>query len=340
MVTRTTTMYTSPDTLPDHIAVKLKERTARSGIRRKPKVFHDTSNFTAIDYGDIIFVDNRYFWVSGYTREGRFGVDDQPKPWVPRTIDLATNQSYILKLVFHETFNITMGDFEIKCYRSPEKEARVIELVQGHERFMQGYAVEDDGGNLVRILDVILGKRLDKYVTGREGAHREYYETALPAILAEFSKCTEGIVFLHKNGLKHGDIRRDHILVEYSTGMFKWIDFDYDFYYPERPYSLDIFELGNILLYIAGRGNYYPNEILNNPEMGDKVLSTIRWDDTSLISKNRIVNLKKIYPYIHEELNNILLHFSQGTNVFYETVDEFYTDLKAFSKSLPQQNTG
>jgi hypothetical protein len=39
------------------------------------------------------------------------------------------------------------------------------------------------------------------------------------------------------------------------------------------------------------------------------------------------MNLRKIFPYIPEMLNNILLHFSAGAKVFYETVDEIIWDL-------------
>ena len=44
--------------------------------------------------------------------------------------------------------------------------------------------------------------------------------------------------------------------------------------------------------------------------------------------RHRLVNLRKIYPYIPKKLNNVLLHFSKGTDVFYDTVDEMLGDLK------------
>lgn len=313
--------------LPDHIAQKASEHPAVRSIRRKPKIFADTSDFTAIDYGDIIFVDNRYFLVTGYTREGRFGVDDQPKQWVPRVMDLANSNYYILKLVFHEKFTVTIGDFTVLCYRSPEKEAKILKLVQRHERFMQGYTVEDTAGNPVRILDIIRGKRLDKYISSKGATHQEYFEEHLPGILRQFLECVKGISFLHSHGLKHGDIRRDHILIESDTGLFKWIDFDYDFYLPERPYALDIFELGNLLMFLVGRGTFTQRDVLEHSGMGEKVLSAVASDDYSLVSSNKIVNLGKLFPYVPKELNDIFLHFSSGTRVFYDDVDEFLQDL-------------
>jgi hypothetical protein len=137
----------------------------------------------------------------------------------------------------------------------------------------------------------------------------------------------EGIAMLHKHGLKHGDIRRDHIFVDREDGHFCWIDFDYDFYLPERPFAMDLFGLGNVLLFLLGKENFRPGAILQNPEFGEKIFNTLVEGDLALVAQDRIFNLKKIYPYIPDELNDILLYFSTGTNVMYDTVEEFYDDL-------------
>ena len=319
--------YQTTEVLPTDIAQRLREHRITRSLRRPSRVFRDTTNFTSIDYGDVIIVDERYFLITGFTREGRFGVDDQVKPWVPRVENLATGEKHIVKLVFHETFDITFGEFTIPCYRNPEKEARVLELVQGMPHFMQGMAALDEAGNLVRILDIIGGSRLDKFIQRSKISHEEYFHNELPSILAQFLECVEGIAFLHHHGFRHGDIRRDHIFVEWDTNLFRWIDFDYDFYLAEKPFALDLYELGNILIYLCGRNNFYPRDVLANPDMGQVVVEKIVPGDYSLLSRNRIVNLQKLYPYIPDRLNNIFLHFSLGTDVFYETVDELYDDL-------------
>ena len=41
-------------------------------------------------------------------------------------------------------------------------------------------------------------------------------------------------------------------------------------------------------------------------------------------------NLKKIYPYIPQHLNRILLHFSEGAHCFYETTDQLLEDLEGY----------
>lgn len=316
--------------LPELIRQKALEHSVVKGMRRRPRVFTDTHDFTAIDYGDIILADDRFFLVIAYTREGRFGVDDQPKQWVPKVSDLVSGETHILKLVFHEKFEVTFGDFCIPCYRNPEKEARVLELVRGDFRFMQGYGVEDEAGNLVRILDLIRGWRLDKFIHRFEMGHEEYFETVVPGILGEFLNSVEAIMLVHANGMRHGDIRRDHVYVEYDTGRFRWIDFDYDFYLPERPFALDIYELGSILMYIVGRENYSPQTILADPALGSRKLALLSNDDFSLLSVNRVVNLRLLYPYIPKKLNDIFMHFGKGTPVFYDSASELADDLKSF----------
>lgn len=313
--------------LPSAIIDRLGSHRVTKGLRRKSRVFIDTTDFTAIDYGDIIFVDNRYFLVTGYTKEGRFGVDDQVKPWVPRVEELVTGEKQILKLVFHETFDITFGPFTIPCYRNPEKEARILELVQGDLRFMQGEAVLDEAGNLVRILDIVNGSRLDKVIHRSKVDHEEYFHTELPGILGHYLPCVQGIALLHKHGFRHGDIRRDHIFVDRESGIYRWIDFDYDFYMPEKPFALDLYELGNTLMYLTVRDNVYPRDILADQSLGQGVVDQLVQGDFSLLSKNRIANLQKIFPYIPSGLNNIFLHFSLGTEVFYDAVHELYSDL-------------
>jgi len=314
--------------IPQDIVALFKAHHVSKSLRRQPKVYTDTSNFTSIDYGDIIHIDGRYFLVTAYAVEGRFGVDDQPKQWVPKVHDLVSGQSLILKLVFHETFSVDIGNFTINCYRNPEKEARILEYTQGHERFMQGYSVEDDAGNLVRILDVVPGRRLDKHIYRHECSHEEYFYTYLPALLREFLACAQAIGFLHRGGFRHGDIRRDHIYVEYGTNLFRWIDFDYDFYLPERPFALDLFELGNLLMFLIVRGDCRERDFIEHHYIDEAFLSTISAEDYSLVSKTRIVNLQKIFPYIPVELNQICMHFSQKSSVWYDTADEFCVDLE------------
>ena len=324
---------------PPHILPRLRDHYAVKSMRRVPKLFGDTSDFTSIDYGDVIHVGDRYFLVVGYTKEGRFGIDEQPKQWVPKVYDLESGERKIAKLTFYETYSLTIGGLNVTCYRSPEKEAEVIELVKGNPHFMQGYSARDEAGNLVRVLDVIRGQRLDKYLADKGETHREYFEIHCKGMLVNFLESIRGISLLHAHGLKHGDIRRDHIFVEHEDGRFRWIDFDYDFYLPERPFALDLIGLGNVLLFILGRKNFRPADILGDPEMGPSIFATLDTGDLSLVAADRVFNIRKIYPYIPKCLNDILMHFAAGTPVMYDSVDEFHDDLAACLDSISSPGT-
>ncbi len=311
---------------PEKILTTLQNHNAVKSLRRQPVIYRDTSDFTRIDYGDVIHVDGRYFLVTGYTKEGRFGIDEQPKQWVPKVYDLESGERKIIKLVFHETFSMKLGQFDVTCYRSPEKEGRVLELVRGNPMFMQGYSTLDEVGNLVRILEIIQGTRLDTVIGRVNCDYIDYLAQHAEGFLRRFQKSVEAIIMLHDHGLKHGDIRRDHIFVD-EDGNYRWIDFDYDFYLPERPFALDLIGLGNVLLFILGRRNFRPVDVLHDPEMGEKVLDRLNTDDLALLSRDRIFNLGKLYPVLPKCFNDILLHFSAGTSVIYDSVKEFADDL-------------
>jgi len=319
---------------PKHILPQLKNHTAVRSQRRPTRLYSDTSDFANIDYGDVLHVDGRYLLIVGYTREGRFGVEEQPKQWVPKVYDLESGERKIVKLVFYENYTIRLGELEVTCYRSPEKEAQVIELTKDNPAFMQGYAVLDEVGNLVRILDIVSGRRLDKMIHTLGDNHLDYFHNYLPEMLKRFLVSVEGIMLLHSQGLKHGDIRRDHIFVDRKDGHFTWIDFDYDFYLPERPYALDLFGLGNVLLFILGQNTFRPAAVLSDALLGQEVFDRLDQGDLALLSSDRIFNLQKIYPYIPDPFNDILLYFSNRANVMYDTVEEFYTDLKAAMDTL------
>ena len=87
----------------------------------KERIITDTTNFFSIERGDIIVVEGKYYRVTGYERERRFGVED-PKFWVKRVIDTKTGEKKIIKLSFFESFNIRIGGMEIDYFRNPEKE--------------------------------------------------------------------------------------------------------------------------------------------------------------------------------------------------------------------------
>ena len=93
--------------------------------------FTDTTDFYAIDYGDEILIGNKRYIVMGFARETRFGMED-PKFWVKRTVDAVTGEHKIIKLTFFESFVTTIGGVKIRCFRNPDKEGKILELVKNH----------------------------------------------------------------------------------------------------------------------------------------------------------------------------------------------------------------
>ncbi len=300
---------------------------------RVPKTIRikDTSDFFRVDYDDVVALEGTPYLVRNNEREGRFGLEDEPKFWVKRSINLLTGEVKILKWVFKEWFTARIGDLVFECVRSPQKEARILELVRGRGDFMQGSTVADSGGNPLRVLDYIRGRTLSQITVGLGRDHEDFFYRHLPGLLDEYIEIVEAIRFLHESGEKHGDIRRDHLIKDESSGRYRWIDFDFNYRHGESRYGYDLFGLGNVLLFIAGRGDITTQQLLRE---APDLLSRLTVDDVNIVFHNRVANLKKMYPYIPERLNRVLLHFSAGANIFYETTDELLEDLGAAREDL------
>ncbi len=291
------------------------------------RIHRDTTDFFALEYGDIVELGGIPYLIRNNAKEGRFGLDDEVKHWVKFAIDLTDGNRKVIKLVFHEKFKAHIAGIEFDCFRSPKKEARILDLVANKNNFMSGHAVKDQNYNIVRILDFVYGPPLSRYVQHLEINHKSYFFDTFPNILDQFIECIRGIQFLHNHGEKHGDIRRDHILIDRETGHYRWIDFDFNYRHRENIFGYDLFGLGNILVFLAGMGDVLVQDL---SQQGHSALDSLNDEDLNIVFHHRVVNLKKIYPYIPDSLNHILLHFSKGANRFYETTGELLDDLKTF----------
>lgn len=289
------------------------------------RIVTDTTDIFSLDYGDILEIDKKRYRITGHERESRFGLDE-PKFWVKRAEDLETGEKKIIKLSFLEEFETVMGGVKIRCFRNPAKEARVLEVVRDHPYFMQGTARMDSKGNILRILDIVPGMNFHRYIYSLNMPYGPYFDTVLPDILRRLARAFDAIRFLHEHELKHGDIRNDHVIVERNSGNYVWIDFDYDYSAPENPFGLDLFGLGNLLALAVGKGFHTIHMISQDPSY-ETLRERIDDADFSLIFRERFMNLRKLYPQIPKPLNDILMHFSRGANVFYEYADEIIEDL-------------
>jgi hypothetical protein len=308
----------------DAICSLIAERVGLDQVPEKFKVITDTSDFFRVEYNDVVILGETPFWVKRYEKEGRFGLDDEPKFWVRRAIDLTDGSTRILKLVFHEEFETKVGGIVIKCFRSPKKEARILDLVAQHKNFMHGYWVMDTADNNVRVLEYIRGARYEQIITEMGSDHHDYFYNHFSEVLDTFVEMVMAIKFLHDHGEKHGDIRRDHILWDRELHVYRWIDFDYNYMHGESMFSFDMQGLGNILIFLVGRGDVLVQDLYHDQR---EIYDTLWGEDLNISYKNRVANLKKIFPYIPETLNQVLLHFSQGAQIFYETTEQMLDDL-------------
>jgi len=293
-------------------------------VPQRFRIHSDTTDFFQVEYDDIVILKDKPYLIRHNAKEQRFGLEDDVKFWVKRAVDLEDGSLKIMKLVFYEKFMSRIGDIEFECFRSPKKEARILDLVNGHRNFMHGYSVPDDRGNLIRVLDFIKGNTLANHVARMDMDHETYYHEQFPGILGQFTECVKAIRFLHDHGERHGDIRRDHILIDQETGDYRWIDFDYNYRHRENIYGYDLFGLGNILVFLAGKGDLLVTDL---HKASHPCLETLGEADLNIVFHHRVVNLKKIYPYIPESLNQIFMHFSKGANRFYDHTSQMLDDL-------------
>ncbi len=295
----------------------------RERVPKRVKV-KDTTDFFRVDYDDVVVLKDVPYFIRNNEREGRFGIDDEQKFWVKRALNLVTGDLKILKWVFKERFNARIGSLVFECVRSPQKESRILELVRGRPEFMQGETVFDSAGNQLRILDYIRGKTLGQLTLEMGKDHEDFFYHYYPALLDEFIRVVDAIRFLHDNNEKHGDIRRDHIIQDASSGQYRWIDFDFNYRHGENRFGYDLFGLGNGLLFIPGRGDITTYRLLReSPEVLDRLTE----GDVNIVFHNRVNNLNKIYPYIPEKLNRILMHFALSAPLYYEYTKELLEDL-------------
>jgi hypothetical protein len=321
------TQAATAGTRPDKNALRdmIARRAGPDKVPKQLRVITDTSDFFRVDYDDVVILEGRPYFIRNYEREGRFGIDEEPKFWVRRALDLSDGSTKIIKMVFLERFTARVGGLTFECVRSPKKEAVILDMVRGHPNFMQGFSVKDASGNIIRIIDRIRGTTLADHVLGLGKDHEEYFHDHFPSVLDEYIDLLKAIGFLHDRGEKHGDIRRDHIIKERATGLSRWIDFDFNYLHKENVFGYDVFGLGNVLAYLAGRGDVTAHQLRSE---GSPVFQRLTEEDFNIVFGNRVVNLRKVYPYIPDALNYVLLHFSVGANIFYDNTGELLADLQ------------
>jgi hypothetical protein len=87
--------------------------------------------------------------------------------------------------------------------------------------------------------------------------------------------------------------------------------------------------MGNVLIYAAGKGINAFHDVARHPERYPLHRSPLDEHDASVFYGYRVANLRKLFPYIPLELNNVLVRFSKGSIDFYEDLQAQADDLRA-----------
>lgn len=313
-----------------YYADKIFDRVGWKTNLARFKVVRDTSDWMAINRGDVMIFGDGEYLIKGNMREPRFGIDEQPKMWVFNAVDLDTGDEKIIKTLFNEEFYAHIGILKIRCYRSPDKESAVLDSVRGDSRFMQGETFYDEEGNNVRVIDYIKGESFFRYVYSIEKDHKTYFIEDLPRILRNIRTTIEAILRLHELGYCHGDIRNDHIFIEGKTGDYRWIDFDLK----QDVTDFDLWSLGNIISYAVAKGILTFKSVLKSPDFSDDVKASLTQNDASAFYNYRIMNLQKAYRYVPFRMAKILRRFTIKPPEFYTSVEELLDD---FNESLDRE---
>jgi len=137
--------------------------------------------------------------------------------------------------------------------------------------------------------------------------------------------------------MRHGDVRSDHLILDKQSGRLRWIDFDYDFIFDESPLALDLLGIGNILSELVGQGEKTIHNLRSDPNFTEAIKS-LQPEDFSVVESGTLMNWKKLYPYIPDKLNQILMHFAAGSEWYYESVGEIVEDLREAIELIPEEN--
>ena len=142
-------------------APELRERASELCGRKcgRVRLVEDTSLFMELETGDVLDLQGRRFVVTGTEYEGRFGlVRAAQVPWVKRAMDWedGSRQDHQAGVPRRVLPTWPWEGFKVRCYRSPEKEARILALVHGDAQLHAGRSPSATRrATQVRVLDRI-----------------------------------------------------------------------------------------------------------------------------------------------------------------------------------------
>jgi len=69
-------------------------------------------------------------------------------------------------------------------------------------------------------------------------------------------------------------------------------------------------------------------QVMQRSDIPSSIRDNLVPEDASAFFEYRIMNIKKLYPYISDRLSDILLHFTVKPKAYYSSVNELISDYK------------
>ena len=289
-----------------------------------------------MDYDDVVILGGVPYFVRNNEREGRFGLEDEPKFWVKRSINLLTGETEGPEVGLQGALRGQDREPRVRMRAEPPEGG----ADPGTGPRQGGFHAGDDGAGLRRppASHPRLHPRQDAlpdraHCSGQD--HEDFFYDHFPIVLDEYVGIVEAIRFLHQSGEKHGDIRRDHLIKDETTGRYRWIDYDFNYRHGESRFAYDLFGLGNILVFITGRGDVTTNRLLaagaRHPGPADRRRCEHRVPQPRRQSEKDL----SLHPRIPEP--GAACIFPRGPQVYYETTEELLEDLGEAREELERR---
>jgi hypothetical protein len=115
-------------------------------------------------------------------------------------------------------------------------------------------------------------------------------------------------------------VRNDHLYAADGCDELKWIDFDLEQDFGDY----DVWSAGNVIAFCVGKDVITFEDARRIDPDGAALLCE---DDASLFFPNRVMNLARVFPWVPQRLNRVLMRFSTGSREYYESIGDIVRDL-------------
>lgn len=243
-----------------------------------------------------------------------------------RAEDLESGKSVVLK-------------FQGKGKKCSGYERDFFAKVPSHDNIVRGYSLVDESGDILIVTEFTEGEKLQDYLSEFGVDHKRYFLESFPEILNNFMGAIRGVEHIVKNGF-YNEFAIYHIWIDKKTGRYILFDFDLPSTELSKLQALKDLEsstisnIGGSLCEIVAPLGIYEYEAVHDEEM---YFDELGITDADFNEYNLLVDLQKVYPYIPDELNKILLRFGRDASNPYTSISELYSDLESVVKLLKSE---